>query len=124
MIDAEPPEGDGGGHRNERAREHLHAHEAFNLQVDVVENLHRDLLLRERAAADLDEFALVQIAGDEKEVDEKENEHELTRKSEEPNAARPEIIAGAERRLDHFDLLDSRQLFLSGGGFLFGGAGR
>ena len=78
MIDAEPPERDAGRHGDQKTREHLHPHETLDLQVDVVEDLHRDLLLRERAAADLDEFALVEISGHEKEVDEKQHEHELS----------------------------------------------
>ena len=96
-----------GRDRDDDAREHLHAHEALDLQVDVVEDLHGDLLLRERRPGNLDELAFVEIAGDEKEVDEEQHQHELSREAEQPDAARPEVVGRPERRLHDFDFLNA-----------------
>ena len=84
MVDAEPPQCNARRDRDENAREHLHAHETLDLQVDFVEDLHGDLFFRQRAAADLDELPLVEIARDQKEIDEKQHQDELPGKAQQP----------------------------------------
>ena len=59
----------------------------------------------ERRAGDLHQLALVEVAGDEQEVDEEEDHRELAEKSQEADAAHPEIVGGPERRLDDLHAL-------------------
>ncbi len=62
--------------------------------------------LRERRAGDLHQLALVQVAGDEQEVDEEQDHAELAEESEESDAAHPEIVGGSEGGLDDLHALD------------------
>ena len=61
--------------------------------VDLVEDLYRDFLLRQRRSGDLHQLALVEIAGDEEKVDEEQDHRELAEEPEKPHAAHPEIVA-------------------------------
>ena len=104
---AEPPERDAGRDRDEHAGQHLDADEALDLLVDFVEDLHRDLLLRQLRTGDLHELALVEIAGDQEEVDEEQNHGELADETHEASPADPDVVRGSERRLDDLHPLNS-----------------
>ena len=81
------------------AGEDLHAEEAADLLVDLVHDLDGDLLPRQRRSGDLHELPLVEIAGDQEEVDEEQHDRELSEEREQAHAAGPEIVARRERRL-------------------------
>ena len=56
---------------------HADEQESLDLRVDLVEDLHGDLLLLERRPGDLHQLALEQIAGRQQEEDEEDDQHRL-----------------------------------------------
>ena len=67
-------------HADDRAREHLHEQERLDLPIDLLEDLHGDLLLRQRRPDDLHQLAPVEIARRQQEVDEEEDQHAAGRR--------------------------------------------
>src|SRR5215510_10270046 len=107
MVHAQPPKCDPGCDCHEEAGEDLHPHEAFDLVVDLVEDLDRDLLFRYRSSADLYKLPLIEVTGDQEEVHEEHHEHELPAETEKPEAAGPEIVARSKRRRHDLYSLDT-----------------
>ena len=106
VLDAEAPQDRACRERDDEAGDELHFDEALDLLIDLVEDLHRHPLFRECRSGDLDDLALVEIAGDEQEVDEEEDHGKLPEEAEEAHAADPDVIRGSERGLDDLHALE------------------
>ena len=82
--------------RDDEAGQQLNADEAGDLRVDLVEDLDGQLFLPQRRSGDLHDLSLVEITGDEEEVDEKEDHRELAGGGEQVHAA-PVQVAPSRR---------------------------
>ena len=94
-------------HADQCAGEDLDAEEAADLLVDVVHDLDRELLLRQRRSGDLHQLALEQVAGDQEEEDEEQDHRELPEERQGVLAAGPQVFGGAEGGLDDLHSRDT-----------------
>ena len=69
----------------------------------------RDLLLGQRRSGDLHQLPLEEIAGHQQEEHQEQHHRELPEEAEHVLAARPQVVGGAERRLDDLDARDARR---------------
>ena len=109
MIEAEREKGQAGQGADHHAGRQLHEQVPLDLGMDLVERLHRDLLLAEARPGELDHLAPEGVAGGEQEEGDEDDERGLAEQGEQAERAGPEIVLDVQAGLFDDDVGDATQ---------------